>query len=113
MIISGNKSQIKQSYSSNPIKLDRKTDYEIALIQCTQCVTHGKILVINFKNNIFEYRKKNKDEWVNIVIPNELYDEKDLNYFLTCYFNSFLDRCPNNILSNLATTTFVIILKEN
>ena len=35
MIISGNKSQIEQSYLSNQIKLDRKTDCEIALIQCT------------------------------------------------------------------------------
>ena len=60
-----------------------------------------------------EYRGKNNDEWVNVVIPNRLYDEEGLNYFLTRHFNSSLDRCPISISSNLVTMKFTIILKEN
>ena len=45
MIIVGNKSEIEQSYTSNPIRLDRSYDYEIALTKRTLCI-HGIILAI-------------------------------------------------------------------
>ena len=57
--------------------------------------------------------KKNKDEWINVVIPNRLYDSEGLHYFLTRYINSSLYLCPISISSNLETMTLVIILKKN
>ena len=54
---------------------------------------------------------KNKDGWVKVVIPNGMYDEEGLNYFLSRYFNSFLDQYPNSISSNLSKMKFVIIFK--
>ena len=44
-----NKSEIEQSYTSNPITLDRNTNYEIALTRYVRYGTHGIILVINLK----------------------------------------------------------------
>jgi len=35
IIISDNKSEVESSYIINPTMLDRKSDYEIALAQCT------------------------------------------------------------------------------
>ena len=59
IIISGNKSEIKQFYTSNPVTLDRNSDYVIALTQCTLWYSRYNISD-QFKNNTFEYREKIK-----------------------------------------------------
>ena len=45
---------------------------------------------------------------MDVVTPNGFYDEEGLNYFLTPYFNSSLDRYPINISSSLARVKFVL-----
>ena len=57
IIIEGNKNEIKPSYTSNPIILDRNYDYEIALTQCTLWNSWHNIRD-NTKNNTFEFKKK-------------------------------------------------------
>ena len=57
IIISGNKSKIRQSYTSNLITLDQNSDYEIALTQCKLWYS-GYNISDQLKNNTFEYRNK-------------------------------------------------------
>ena len=55
-IINCNTSKIEQSYTSNPIILDRNTDHEIALTECTLLYSLYNI-GHQFKNNKFEWEK--------------------------------------------------------
>jgi len=56
---------------------------------------------------------KNNYEWIKVANPSGLNDEVGLDYFLTCYFNSALDRYLISISPNVATTKSVTTLKEN
>lgn len=112
IIIEGNKSEIEQSYTSNPIRLDRNYDYEIALTQCTLWYSWHNISD-KFKNNTFEFRKNKDEPWLNVVIPNGMYNEECFNYFLSHYFNASRENCPITVSSNPATMRFVILLKDN
>ena len=58
----GNKSENEQSYTSNSIRLDRNTDYEIVL---TQSILWYLWYTISSQFNTIRLntRKKNKEEW--------------------------------------------------
>ena len=91
IIISGNKREIEQFNTSNPIRLDRKTDYEIASTQFTLWYSLHNISD-QFKT-IRLNTGKNQNEWVSDISPNGLYGEEGRNDFLTRYFNSSKYRC--------------------
>ena len=108
--IEGNESIIDITFSQ-PIELNRNCDYEIGLNQCTLWYSWHNISD-KFENNTFQYRKDEEGGWVNVTIPNGMYNDDCLNYFLCQYFDTPKDKCPIVISSNPASMRFVIILQE-
>ena len=73
IVVSDNKTRFK-TWFKQPIELDKKKDYEIALINLE---TYYSFPNIDRSNNCFSY-----SPWFDIIIPEGSYHVKDINEFI-------------------------------
>ena len=78
IVVSDNKTQFK-TWFKRPIQLDKKKDYEIALINLE---TYYSFPNIDRSNNCFSYSPGANTPWVDIIIPERSYHVEDINEFM-------------------------------
>ena len=78
IVVSDNKTRIKIWFKP-PIRLDKKKDYEIALINLE---TYYSFRNIDNSNNCFTYTPGANALWYNIIIPEGSYLVADINEFI-------------------------------
>ena len=78
VVVSVNKARFK-TWFKPPIQLDKKKDYEIALINLETYYSFPKI---DNYNNCFSYSPGAKTPLVNIIIPEGSYHVGDINEFI-------------------------------
>ena len=75
VVVSDNKTIFK-TWFKPPIKLDKRKDYEIALINLE---TYYSFPNIDRSNNCFSYSPGANAPWVNIIIPEGSYHVENIN----------------------------------
>ena len=75
IVVSVNKTRF-ETWFKPPIQLDKKQDYEIALISLK---TYYSFPNINRSNNCFTYSPNLDPLWFDIIIPEGSYHVKDIN----------------------------------
>ena len=78
IVISDNKTRFI-TWFKPPIQLDKKKDYEIALINLE---TYYSFPNIDNSNNCFTYTTGANALWYNIIIPEGSYHVEDINEFI-------------------------------
>ena len=78
IVVSDNKTRFK-TWFKQPIQLDKKKDYEIALINLE---TYYSFPNIDRSNNCFSYSPGANEPWVDIIIPQGSYHVEDINEFI-------------------------------
>ena len=75
IVVSDNKTRFK-TWFKPPIQLDKKKDYEIALINLE---TYYSFPNIDISNNCFSYSPGANKPWFDIIIPEGSYHVEDIN----------------------------------
>ena len=75
VVVSDNKTRFKTRFKP-PIQLDKKKDYEIALINLE---TYYSFPNIDKSNNCFSYSPGANEQWVDIIIPEGSNNVEDIN----------------------------------
>ena len=78
IVVSGNKTRFK-TWFKPPIQLNKKKDYEIALINLE---TYYSFPNIDISNNCFTYSPGANALWVDIIIPEGSYHVEDIKDFM-------------------------------
>ena len=78
IVVSDNKTRFK-TWFKPPIQLDKKKDYEIALISLE---TYYSFPNIDRSNNCFIYSPNLDPSWFDIIIPEGSYHVEDINEFI-------------------------------
>ena len=78
IVVSENKTRFKTLFEQS-IQLDKKKDYEIALINLE---TYYSFTNIDISNNCFTYTPGGNALWYNIIIPEGSYHVEDINEFI-------------------------------
>ena len=78
IVVSDNKTRFKTWFKS-PIELDKKKDYEIALINLE---TYYSFSNIDRSNNCFSYSPGANAPWFDIIIPEGSYHVGDIYEFV-------------------------------
>ena len=78
IVVSDNKTRFK-TWFKPPIQLDKKKDYEIALINLE---TYYSFQNIDRSNNCFTYSPNLVPLWFDIIIPEGSYHVEDINVFI-------------------------------
>ena len=78
IVVSDNKTRFK-TWLKPPIQLDKKKDYEIALINLE---TYYSFPNIDRSNNCFSYSLGPSAPWFDIIIPDGSYHVEDINEFI-------------------------------
>ena len=78
IVVSDNKTRFK-TWFNPPIQLDKKKDYEIALINLE---TYYSFPNIDRSNNCFTYSPNVAPLWFDIIIPEGSYHVEDINDFI-------------------------------
>ena len=78
IVVSDNKTRFKTRFKP-PIQLDKKKDYEIALINLE---TYYSFPNIDRSNNCFTYSPNLDPLWFDIIIPEGSYHVEDINEFI-------------------------------
>ena len=78
VVVSDNKTRFK-TWLKPPIQLDKKKDYEIALINLE---TYYSFPNRDRSNNCFTYSPGANAPWVDIIIPEGSYHVEDINDFI-------------------------------
>ena len=78
IVVSDNKIRFK-TWFKPPIQLDKKKEYEIALIYLE---TYYSFPNIDRSNNCFSYSPGANEPWVDIIIPEGRYHVEDINEFI-------------------------------
>ena len=78
IVVSDNKTRFK-TWFKPPIELDKKNDYEIALINLE---TYYSFPNIDRSNNCFTYSLGANEPWFDIIIPEGSYHIEDINKFI-------------------------------
>ena len=78
VVVNDNKSRFNSWFKST-IGLDRKKDYEIALINLE---TYYSFPYIDRSNNCFSYSPGANAQWFEIIIPEGSYHVEDINQFI-------------------------------
>ena len=78
IVLSDNKTRFK-TWFKLPIQLDKKKDYEIALINLE---TYYSFPNIDRSNNCFTYSPNLDPLWFDIIIPEGSYHVEDINEFI-------------------------------
>ena len=74
-VVSDNKTRLKALFKP-PIQVDKKKDYEIALINLD---TYYSFPNIDRSNNCFSYSSGANAPWFDIIIPEDSYHVEDIN----------------------------------
>ena len=78
IVVSDNKTRLK-TWFKPPIQLDKKKDYEIALINLE---TYYSFPNIDRSNNCFSYSPSANAPWFDIIIPKVSHHVEDINEFI-------------------------------
>ena len=78
ILVCDNKTRFK-TWFEPPIQLDKKKEYEIALINLE---TYYSFPNIDRSNNCFTYSPDANAPWVDIIIPDGSYHVEDINEFI-------------------------------
>ena len=78
IVVSDNKNGFK-TWFKPPIQLDKKKDYEIALLNLE---TYYSFPNMNRSNNCFTYSPNLAPPWFDIIIPEGSYHVEDINEFI-------------------------------
>ena len=78
VVVSDNKTRFK-TWFKPPLQLDKKKDYEIALINLD---TYYSFPNIDRSNNCFSYSPGANAPWFDIIIPEGIYHVEDINEFI-------------------------------
>ena len=78
VVVSDNKTRFKTWFKPH-IQLDKKRDYEIALINLK---TYYSFPNIDRSNNCFSYSPGAKLPWFDVIIPEDSYHLEDINEFI-------------------------------
>jgi len=95
------------NFANNPIKLNNKN--EIALTGGSLWYSWQNISS-DFLNNKLKYF--DGTNWIELTIPDGIYDETELNNYLEEYFQKY-DDCPIVFDVNSATNRFMIIINDS
>ena len=79
IVVSDNKTRFKTCFKKPVIQLDKKKDYEIALINL---VTYYSFPNIDKSKNCFSYSPNLKPLWFDIIIPEGSFHVEDINEFI-------------------------------
>ena len=116
IVVSNNKIRFK-TWFNPPIQLDKKKDYEIALINLE---TYYSFSNIDKSNNCFSYSPKLDPLWFDIIIPEGSYQVEDINEFIqreiwekNGHYDKVNDKYYIEISANTNTLKSEIILKNN
>ena len=105
IVVSNNKTRFKTRFKP-PIQLDKKKDYEIALINLE---TYYSFPNIDRSNNCFCYSPSASTSWVDIIIPEGSYHVEDINDFIqremrkSCHYDQENDMNNIEISANINT----------
>ena len=78
VVVSDNNTRFKTQFKP-PIQLDKKKDYEIALINLE---TYYSFPNVDKSNNCFSYSPGANTQWFDIIIPEGSYHVEDINEFI-------------------------------
>ena len=78
IVVSDNKTRFKTRFKP-PIQLNKKKDYEIALIHLE---TYYAFPNVDRYNNCFRYSPGANPPWFDIIIPEGSYHVEDINEFI-------------------------------
>ena len=115
IVVSDNKTRFK-TWFKPPIQLDKKKDYEIALINLE---TYYSFLKIDNSNNCFTYIHGANTPLVDIIIPEGSYHVEDINEFIqremrkNGHYDKANDKANIEISANTNTLNSEMILKNN
>ena len=105
IVVSDNKTRFR-TWFKPPFQLDKKKDYEIALINLE---THYSFPNIDISSNCFSYSPAANAQWFDILIPEGSYHVEDINDFIQSEMrkNSHYDKenDKNNIEISANTNT--------
>ena len=115
IVVSDNKTRLK-TWFKPPIQLDKKKDYEIALINLE---TYYSFPNINRSNNCFSYSPGAITPWFDIIIPEGSYYVEDINEFVkremgkNYHYDKVNDKNNVEISANTNTLKSEMFLKNN
>ena len=115
ILVSDNKTRFK-TWFKPPIQLDKKKDYEIALINLE---TYYSFSNIDRSNNCLTYSPGANTPWVDIVIPEGSYHVEDINEIIqpemrkNDYYDKANDKNNIEISANTNTLKSEMFLKNN
>ena len=115
IVVSDNKTRFKTSFKP-PIQLDKKKDYEIALINLE---TQYSIPNIDRSSNCFSYSPGAYAPWFDIIIPEGSYHVEDINEFLQREMskNNHYDQTSDKVYIEISANTNAVksemIIKNN
>jgi hypothetical protein len=84
LILSGNKSEFTIRNEA-PIKLDRDSRYEVALVNLE---TYYSFLNIDTTNNLFRYSPDDGRTWHDILVPEGSYEIDDISKYIEAYYEN-------------------------
>ena len=115
VVVSDNKTRFK-TWFKPLIQLDKKKDYEIALINLE---TYYSLQNIDNSNNCFTYMSGANALWSDIIISEGCYHVEDTNEFIqremikNCHYDKANDKDNIEISANTNTLNSEMILKNN
>ena len=115
IVVSDNKTRFK-TWFKPPIQLDKKKDYELALINLE---TYYSFPNIDRSNNCFSYSPGTNTPWVDIIIPEGSYHLEDINEFIqremrkNDHYDKVNDKNDVEISPNTNTLKSEMFLKGN
>ena len=115
IVVSDNKTRFK-TWFKPPIQLDKKKDYEIALINLE---TYYSLPNIDRSNNCFSYSPGANTSWFDIIIPEGSYHVEDINEFIqremskNCHYDKANDNDNIKISANINTLKSEMFLRNN
>ena len=114
-VVSDNKKRLKTWFKS-PIQLDKKKDYEVALINLE---TYYSFPNIDNSNNCFTYSPNLNSLWFDVIIPEGSYHVEYINEFIqremrkNNHFDQKSDKVYIAISANTNTLKSEMIIKNN
>ena len=115
IVVSDNKTRFKTWFKS-PIQLNKKKDYEIALINLEAYYSFPNI---DRSNNCFSYSPGANVPWFDIIIPESSYHVEDINEFIqrelrkNNHYDQTRDKVYIEISANTNTLKSEMIINNN
>ena len=116
IVVSDNKTRFKTWFKPSIQFLDKKKDYEIALINLE---TYYSFPTIDRSNNYFSYSPSPNAPWFDLIIPEGSYHVEDINEFIqremrkNGHYDKANDKDNIEISANTNTLKSEMFLKNN